>query len=503
MVENKKYSAFRDFNKNNCKVYDGSGNDITSDFSKDKSRGAEIGFSHFGIDEDTFLNSIFVSQGSSEVGQSERNSVIQKLTNIIQSGEESISYDKAKEKLHKHLLDEVGTDRTRNKPINNVIREIEAYEKTRDELIYNREKKEKINEKNKVIQIELEKNKEEIENTERVFEIREKYARLTSEREKEYEISMKVLEKEKQEKEKRAQKIKNELYAIVFLACFVIMGVLVFSHMYAWIVLPLLTMVIGFVMIHHSFSQVIELLPPQNIESVKELLKRKEKKELETLQQAGVSDKILSKRIIELKNIISELEKDKDELLLEQHKLKLEDESISKHLERLNDVEEQLYDLYEKEEELRNLEFSIKLAEEMLDSAYEELRQDIVPRIEKTIKANIALTKNGKYENAIYNDRQGIMFQNELGDMVSSQKLSMGTIDQVYLGFRLAMSEEIGNVPIFLDETFAYFDDERLKNVLKTLEKKEELPQIFMMTCTDRESRILDQLHISYNKIEI
>lgn len=503
IADQKKYSAFRDFNKNNCKVYDDAGNDITSEFSKDKSRGTEIGFTHFGIDEDTFLSSIFVSQGSSEVGQNERNSVIQKLTNIIQSGEESISYDKAKEKLHKHLLDEVGTERTRNKPINNVIREIEAFEKTRNELIYNREKKERINEKNKVILEELKENESEIQDTERVFDVREKYARVTSEREKEYEISLKVLEKEKQEREKRAKKIKNELYTIVFLACIIIAGVFLVSHLYWWISLPLIAAFIGFIIIHHSFSQNIELLPPQNIESIKEMLKRKEKKELEVLNKEGISDRITSKRIIELKNMLSELEKHKDDLLLEQHKLKLEDESVSKHLERLNDVEEQLYDLYEKEEELRKLEYSIKLAEETLDSAYEELKQDIVPRIEKTIKANIAMTTNGKYEHAIYNDRQGIMFQNDAGQMISSQKLSMGTIDQVYLGFRLAMSEEMGNVPIFLDETFAYYDDERLKNILKTLSEKEDLPQIFIMTCTDRESRILEELHISYNKVEI
>ena len=501
IVEDKKFSAFRDFNRNHCKVYDEAGNDITSEFTKDKSRGVELGFSHFGIDEETFLNSIFVSQGSSQVEAGERNSVIQKLTNIIQSGEESISYDKAKDKLHKLLLDEVGTERTRNKPINNVIREIEAFEKTRDELIYNREKKERINEKAKQLEQEIKRKHEEIHDVQRVFDVKERYARLVNEREKEYEISLKVLEKEKTEIEKRSKKTKNELLTIVFAACAVIAAVLVFYGRYLWVVWPVIAAFLGFLIISNSFSKNVELLPPQNIESVREMLKRKEAKELEGLKKNGISDEVTGKRLVDLKNMISSLERKKDELSLEQHKLKLEDESISKHLERLNDVEEQLYDLYEKEEQLRSLEFSIKLADQVLDSAYEELRQDIAPRIEKTIKANIEQTTNGKYANAIYNDRQGILFENEFGEITSVQRLSTGTVDQVYLGFRLAMSEEMGNVPVFLDEAFAYYDDERLKNVLQVLAHKEGIAQVFIMTCTDREKRILDEMKVPYHEV--
>ena len=47
---------------------------------------------------------------------------------MIQSGDEGISYDKAKQKLQKKLLDDVGTERTQNKPLNTVIREINLLE---------------------------------------------------------------------------------------------------------------------------------------------------------------------------------------------------------------------------------------------------------------------------------------------------------------------------------------------------------------------------------------
>ncbi len=84
-IKDNKFSTIRDFNKNNCKIFDGDGNDITNNFNKDKSRGAEIGIEQFNIDEETFISSIFVSQANTLVDNAERKNVMQKLTNMIQS----------------------------------------------------------------------------------------------------------------------------------------------------------------------------------------------------------------------------------------------------------------------------------------------------------------------------------------------------------------------------------------------------------------------------------
>ena len=131
------------------------------------------------------------------------------------------------------------------------------------------------------------------------------------------------------------------------------------------------------------------------------------------------------------------------------------------------------------------------------------MKADIVPHIEQSIKNNIAETTNGNYLNVIYNDRVGLLVENPVGETITIDKLSMGTIDQMYLGFRFAIAEKIDNAPIFLDETFAYYDDERLENVLNVLEEKSKTTQIFIMTCSDREKRILEKLKIKYNEIEM
>ena len=58
-------------------------------------------------------------------------------------------------------------------------------------------------------------------------------------------------------------------------------------------------------------------------------------------------------------------------------------------------------------------------------------------------------------------------------------------------------------VPIILDEAFAYYDNERLENILLYLEKEFKDRQIIILTCTQREKEILKTAKVNYNYIEI
>ena len=63
------------------------------------------------------------------------------------------------------------------------------------------------------------------------------------------------------------------------------------------------------------------------------------------------------------------------------------------------------------------------------------------------------------------------------------------------------ISEE--KMPIILDEAFAYFDDERLRNCLIFLAEQANKHQIIILTCSRREKEILDLLNIQYNLVEL
>ena len=54
-----------------------------------------------------------------------------------------------------------------------------------------------------------------------------------------------------------------------------------------------------------------------------------------------------------------------------------------------------------------------------------------------------------------------------------------------------------------LDEAFAYYDEERLENILKYLINKTDKNQVIIFTCTLREQKILDKLGVSYNLVEL
>ncbi len=57
------------------------------------------------------------------------------------------------------------------------------------------------------------------------------------------------------------------------------------------------------------------------------------------------------------------------------------------------------------------------------------------------------------------------------------------------------------NMPVILDEAFAYYDDYRLENILKYLAENYGDKQVIILTCTNREEEIFKKLGYVYNKV--
>ena len=98
-----------------------------------------------------------------------------------------------------------------------------------------------------------------------------------------------------------------------------------------------------------------------------------------------------------------------------------------------------------------------------------------------------------------------MQIEDEKGQYIPIERLSIGTIDQMYLALRLSMINEISSekMPIILDETFAYFDEERLKNILTYLSIGLKNNQVIILTCSDRERKIMEELGQPYQYIEL
>lgn len=502
-IDGQTYTAIREFNKNNCKVFNKEGSEITALFNKDKMRGAEIGLEQLKIDEDTFLNSIFVSQTGVTVDEDGRKSVMQKLTNMIQSGDESISYDKAKQKLQKRLLDEVGTERTQNKPLNVTMREINLLEDKKQELIKNREKQINISEEDTKLSVKLENVESDLEKITKVLEIKSRYQTLLKERENDYEIAVKIAEKEYQKRIEIKKKTKRDLITLIVVLVGIIMVVLALLGLYIPLAITFVLGIIATIVASKVLSMDVKMGTVPNFDAIREDFKKKEARELELSKKDGVKDSLIARRINELSQLADGLKKKKDDLILEKHKLKIESDNLKENLDRLNELEERLEELYEREEEIRKLEYSLKLATSKLDEAYEELKEEVTPKLENEIRESIKKSTNNKYQNVIYNENEGILVQNYLGDIVTLDKLSIGTIDQAYLGFRMAIAKEVADLPIILDESFAFYDDERLDNILKELQKESKDRQIIILSCSEREKKALESYGIEYNLVKM
>lgn len=154
---------------------------------------------------------------------------------------------------------------------------------------------------------------------------------------------------------------------------------------------------------------------------------------------------------------------------------------------------------------LQKLNLSFELAKEILNTSYEKMKNTVTPKFTQELSKNISTITNGKYNNILFNDEVGLIVELEDGNYVPASKLSVGTIDQLYLSLRLSMVEELSeeNMPIILDETFAYYDTERLENILKYINEKFIGHQIIIFTCTNREKEILKKLNINFNNIEL
>ena len=128
------YEIYRDFKKKNPIIYDKNLKDISNEYAVDKTSGINFLNEQIGIDEDIFKNTVITYQDEIKMSKAGQNTVIQKISNLVSSGDENISFKKTLDKINKLQNEEVGTSRTTQKPINIVNNKIDELSKKKREL---------------------------------------------------------------------------------------------------------------------------------------------------------------------------------------------------------------------------------------------------------------------------------------------------------------------------------------------------------------------------------
>lgn len=614
-----KYEIFRDFNKKNPKIYNDKLEDISDRFETDKKDGSKFFIEQMGIDKQMYLSTVVSTQEEVRLNEKNQNMLIQKIANLAGTGEDNVSYKKALIKLQEKIRDEIGTNKTSQKPINiiekeiveinNKIVETEKYRNRKYEIDAEKEQilsELKELEQQKQILQELQNSMKSEEETKNRLEIREKNRKdniakineLTNQKNTINAESERVqsaknhlqdiikghkenieklnseIEKIANEKEETQEKEKPSISFIIItvvlaiaLICSII---LIKNYIVSGILGVALIANIVFYVINKNKQKVNKAKLREKINQEKQYKREKlENQKQQIIANVNTTEKELEKQEEEEKQVNSELSMLKGQIILleknnekiteeiEQDNKAIKEESnknkqqiiekykdknindllyindyqnyISKIEETINnnririkglEIEyntivpqlDEMVVLEEKREadkeklaELREKESIINIAIENLMDAYEEMKTTITPKFTKNLSESIQKISSNKYNKVTINDENGMIIENNRGEYVEAIKLSTGTIDQLYLALRLSMIDELSkeNLPIILDESFAYSDNNRLKNMLQYLTSELNNHQTIIFTCTDREQKMLEAMNIPYNVVEL
>ena len=570
-----KFEIYRDFNKKNPKIFNENMEDISKEFNIDKNKGNEFFYEQTKIDEDLFLSTLAINQNEVKLENQAQNFLIQKIANLAQTGDDSTSFKRVIDRINRRQLDEVGSERSREKPINIIGRKLQElldekeklekyknfkYEFEEEENNLNKEILNLENEKDFLTEIKILNENEKIEkekikvkenikneNLDKINLINNKIKLLKEDNKNIFEkysennFKNKKIIKNKNKINNKKIKILNIIFIILILINILQFIFIKNDNIKYIFLLTVPTYLIFYIFFINNQNKKIknrEKIEKNNFEKIKLEFNNleNEKKLIENnlnnlneeinkfknnfnfkinLEKEKIKNKYLNKleknkinNLINLENINFEIEKLQKEInnkKLKLHTLDLDRKNIEPNLENLSKIEEELVNNNEKMLTLKNLNLSFNLAKEVLNQNYEKMKSSVTPKFTGNLSNNISKITNGKYDKVMFNETEGLMVELENGDYVPVNRLSIGTIDQLYLSLRLSMTDELSeeSVPILLDEAFAFYDDERLKNILLYLNNKFKNRQIIIFTCTNREKNILEDSNIKFNYIEL
>lgn len=540
------FEVYREFKKKNPIIYNSLKEDISKTFKLDKTKGIEFFKEQTGIDEETFYATAITEQDGVKLSKSSQNSIVQKISNLVSSGDDNISFKKSLDKINRSQNEEVGTERTSQRPINLIENKIhKLLEQKRNLEIYkesiydNSLEKENLKqeEKNTEVQIQFLK---ELKNKQDNNRLKNAEINFNKNLEKEYDEKIRELNR-KIDEDKTAKVIEKANYNNYYIAIAIFIIAFILITVFAKDMFKLISLVaivpIFFIILKikkeksktvteqanrelskEKLISELEILKQNKIAQIQQITTKEEKllQEVEK-ENRELIDKYLDyldlgfmqENVIKnYDNILEEIEQKGNRLNTIRFKLQTMEshtKDINNKLDDLAKIEEELQYSEEEKEELLHLNNSYNIAKECLEIAYERVKASISPKFTENLSNIICKISNGRYTNVTLNDSDGLMVEIKNGNYVPVSRLSVGTIDQMYISLRLSALEEISQekMPIILDEAFAYFDDERLKNILEYLSNNFSENQIIIFTCSDREAELLEKLKISYTGLRL
>ena len=144
-------------------------------------------------------------------------------------------------------------------------------------------------------------------------------------------------------------------------------------------------------------------------------------------------------------------------------------------------------------EELTMQHEACEMALRAIESASDDLRLEISPRLGEYSAALMQVMTDNKYSDIDVSDGLKVSFTAPDGEKKSVDFLSGGTRDLTYISLRMALIDMLytEKPPVCFDESFAHQDNARARYMMKAVYKlATEGQQSFIFTCREREASL-------------
>ena len=205
--------------------------------------------------------------------------------------------------------------------------------------------------------------------------------------------------------------------------------------------------------------------------------------------------------------ILEEITQEEEKVPIE--KLRWEKARITEELKektiQYDNLGEQLAELDEINEQSREYEMkrqAVQMAAEHLEQLSGAMRGYLKRDLNEKASAIIREITGGKYTKLVTDEKLHVSLVTD-EKLVEIEQVSRGTVEQIYLALRMAVGELLceEEMPVILDDVFAYYDEERMLQTLKWL--KAHKKQVLLFTCQKREEQVMMAAGIAYHKIEL
>jgi uncharacterized protein YhaN len=217
------------------------------------------------------------------------------------------------------------------------------------------------------------------------------------------------------------------------------------------------------------------------IENLKSIIRKRRQEISDILEDKNRRLNECNLKIAELKGRISTLEGNEEQLL--------------RNMDKYNSL------MKKKEENELELE-AVKLALGTIQALAADIHDSFGRQLNEAVSGIISNITGQRYNDLKVDEKLDIRVGIS-GSYVMLDRLSAGTMDQVYFALRLTVADLLlGNerMPILLDDSFSLYDDRRIRFALRQLADRE---QVILFSCHDRERQVLEELKLPYNHVEL